>query len=97
MQTVANLISEHIKLRPAARAQDIYKLLYQGVFGVSHFLSNKAWKVLVEEANRINLEEHKDDPLIEPASPDEKIIRVNLRQYIKSGGDLEKLLKVMKE
>jgi hypothetical protein len=96
-QRIRRLIQQHIMRRPEARAQDIYKLLYQGAFGVGHILSNKAWKILVEEANRINLEEHKDDPLIEPVSPDETIVRVNLRQYITSGGDLEKLFHVMKE
>jgi hypothetical protein len=96
-QEIQRIIHEHIMRRPEVRAQDIYKLLYQGVFGVGHILSDKAWKVLIEEVNRINLEEHKDDPLIEPVSVNETIVRVNLRQYIKSGGDLKKLLLVMKE
>ncbi len=94
---VADLISEHIRRRPEARAQDIYKLLYQGVFGVGHILSDHAWDVLVEEAERINLDDHPEDPLLEPVSPDSSLVRVNLRQYIKQGGKLDALFRAMKK
>jgi hypothetical protein len=77
--------------------QDVYKLLYQGVFGVGHIISSRAWDVLVEEAGRIDLEDHPDDPLLEPVSPDGSMVRVNLRQYINKDGDLETLFRVMKE
>ncbi len=97
MQPVAKLIYEHVKLRPAAKAQDIYKLLYQGVFGVGHIISDRAWDVLEEEADRINLEDHLDDPLFEPVSPDGSMVRVNLRQYINQGNDLKTLFQVMKK
>jgi hypothetical protein len=97
IQDITMLIKEHIGQRPEARAQDIYKLLYQGVFGVGHIISERAWEALVEEANRINLDEHLEDPLLETVSPDGSMVRINLRQYIKSGGDLEKLYRVMKE
>ncbi|MCW4012359.1 MAG: hypothetical protein NWF07_05120 [Candidatus Bathyarchaeota archaeon] len=83
--------------RPMARAQDIYKLLFQGVFGVAHIVSDKAWNILIEEAGRINLKEHSEDPLIEPVSPDASMVRVNLRQYINGGGDLESLYQVMRK
>lgn len=92
-----NLILEHIKRRPEASPQDIYKLLYQGVFGVGHIISDRAWDILVEEADRIDLMEHGDDPLFEPVSPDGSMVRVNLRQYIRAGGNLEQLFRVMKE
>ena len=91
------LIEEHVERRPEARVQDIYKLLYQGVFGVRHIISERAWDVLLEEANRIRLDKHLEDPLIEPVSPDESMIRVNLRQYINLGGDLRELYDVMRK
>lgn len=95
-QKIRRLIEEHVARRPEAHAQDIFKLLYQGVFGVGHIISDKAWDILVEEADRINLEEHEEEPLLEPCSPDGKMVRVNLRQYINAGGDLEKLFQAMK-
>ena len=91
------LLDKHVEIRPEAGVQDIYKLLYQGVFGVSHIISERAWGVLLEEANRIKLDEHPEDPLIEPVSPDESMIRVNLRQYINLGGDLRELYDVMRK
>ena len=94
---VADLISEHIKRRPEARAQDIYKLLYQGVFGVGHILSDHAWDVLVEEAGRINIDDHTEDPLFESVTIDGSMVRVNLRQYIKQGGKLDALFTAMKK
>ena len=94
---VSNLILNHMKHRPEALPQDVYKLLYQGVFGVGHIVSDHAWEVLVEEAGRIDLEDHPDDPLFEPVSPDGSMVRVNLRQYINMGGELEALFRVMKE
>lgn len=93
----SNLIINHLKLRPEALPQDVYKLLYQGVFGVGHIISDHAWVVLVEEAGRIDLDDHMDDPLFEPVSPDGSMVRVNLRQYINTGGDLKTLFRVMRE
>ena len=97
IQDVKPLILEHLNRRPMARAQDIYKLLFQGVFGVAHIVSDKAWNILVEEAGRINLQDHSEDPLIETVSPDDSMVRVNLRQYINHGGDLKTLYQVMKK
>lgn len=97
MSDVKNMISEHLRRRPAARAQDVYKLLFQGVFGVGHIVSDKAWRILVEEAGRIDLDDHADDPLIESVHPYGLMIRINLRQYINAGGDLEALYSVMIE
>ena len=93
----ANLIINHLKLRPEALPRDIYKLLYQGVFGVGHIISDHAWEVLVEEAGRIDCDDHSDDPLFESVSPDGLMVRVNLRQFINRGGDLETLFRVMME
>jgi hypothetical protein len=93
----SNLIINHLKLRPEALPRDVYKLLFQGVFGVGHIISDHAWEVLVEEAGRIDLDDHIDDPLFEPVSPDGLMVRVNLRQYINRGGNLETLFRVMRE
>ncbi len=97
MMDVKPLIIEHMMLRPYAHPRDIYKLLYQGVYGVGHIVTDKAWNVLEEEAGRINLQDHAEDPLIEPVAPDGSMVRVNLRQYINGGGDLKTLYDVMIE
>lgn len=97
MSDVKQLIMEHLRLRPMAHARDVYKLLYQGVFGVGHIVSEKALGYLLEESGRIDLKAHAGDPLLEPVNPDGSMVRVNLRQYIKAGGELERLYTVMIE
>lgn len=96
MNKVKKLVLDHLKKRPESQVQDIYKLLYQGVFGVGHLLTERAWEILEEEANRINLNDHADDPLLENISPDHTFIRVNLRQYLNQGYPLRSLYQVMK-
>jgi len=88
---------EHLRRRPRMEARDVYKLLYQGMFGVSHIMGEKAWERLREEAERVNLTDHLEEPLVEPVSVDGRIVRVNLRPYIRQGGDLRTLYRAMLE
>ncbi|MBD3207397.1 hypothetical protein GF319_13785 [Candidatus Bathyarchaeota archaeon] len=87
----------HIKRRPLMEVRDVYKLLYQGVFGVGHIMSENAKVRLEEEAHRINLEDHLWEPLFEVANPEGSIVRVNLRPYMRSEGDLDCLYDIMIE
>ncbi len=88
---------EHLRRCPRMEARDVYKLLYQGVFGVSHIMGEKAWERLKEEAERVDLLDHLDEPLVEPVSVDGRFLRVNLRPYIRHGGDLRTLYRAMLE
>jgi len=90
-------LQSHIKRRPLMEVRDVYKLLFQGVFGVGHIMGEDAWERLNEEASRINLDDHKGEPLIEPANPEESIIRVNLRPFLRKDGSLESLYEAMLE
>ncbi len=89
-------IRGHKGRRPAMRAADAYKLLYQGVFGVGHALGAGAWDRLVEEAERIGVRDHPEEPLSEDASPDGSTVRVNLRPYLRRGLPLESLFGAMR-
>ena len=91
------LIEEHFMRRPLMRSTDVYKLLYQGVFGVGHIMGEAAWERLQEEAGRIDPEDHLWEPLIEGVSADESMVRVNLRPFLRRGLPLDRLFKVMKE
>ena len=79
------------------RATDAYKLLYQGVFGVGHIMSDLAWERLEDEAGRIEIEDHPWEPLIEDVSADGSMVRVNIRPYLRRGLPLDRLFEVMKE
>ena len=88
---------KHLETRPRMRVRDVYKLLYQGVFGVGHIMGEDAIGRLLEEAGRIDLQDHPWEPVIEPASVDGETVRVNLRPYLRRGGSLEGLYEAMKE
>ncbi len=89
-------IRGHKGRRPAMRAADAYKLLYQGVFGVGHILGVGAWDRLVEEAGRIDIRDHPEEPLYEDVFPDGSMVRVNLRTYLRGGLPLESLFEAMR-
>lgn len=90
-----HLIKKHIERYPLIQATDVYKLLYQGIFGVRHIISEKTWERLIEEADRISLKEYLDEPLTEQISTDKHFVRVNLRPYIRKGLSLRKLYNAM--
>ncbi len=90
-------IREYLERRPTSKVRDIYKLLYQGVFGVGHIMGQNAYPRLVEEANRIHKDDYPDEPMVEPASVDGEMIRVNLRPFMRMNGDLDKLYTTMVE
>ena len=88
---------EHLRRRPRMEVRDVYKLLYQGVFGVAHIMGEEAWERLREEAERVAPMDSVDEPLVEPVSVDGRLVRVNLRPYIRQGGDLRALYRAMLE
>jgi hypothetical protein len=96
-EAVEALLRDHFERRPLMRATDIYKLLYQGVFGVGHILGEGARMRLHEEAESIELEDHPGEPLIEAVSPDASMVRVNLRPYLRKGLSLDELYGAMEE
>jgi hypothetical protein len=93
---VAELIGEHKAARPAMRARDAYKLLYQGVFGVGHIMGPGAWDYLQNEAESVDPSDQPDESMIESVSLDGSIVRVNLRPLLREGYPLNKLMEAMR-
>lgn len=94
---VKALIREHLERRPLMRATDVYKLLYQGVFGVGHIMGDDAWNWLEAEVEKVDLDDHPEEPLLEDVSADGSMVRVNLRPYLRRGLPLDKLFSAMRE
>jgi hypothetical protein len=90
-----DFIIMHVERYPEAQPRDVYKLIFQGVYGVGHIISEKAKEYLWEEAGRIPLEDYPDRPLREPVSPDGSIVRVNLRPFLRRNLSLDDLFRVM--
>ncbi len=91
------LIMEHSERRPLMRVTDFYKLLYQGVFGVGHIMTESALDWLKKEAGGLNLQEQPEEPLLEKVSADGTMVRVNLRPYLRRSLPLDGLFTAMKE
>ena len=94
---IEDLIREHYDQRPLMRAADVYKLLFQGMFGVGHILGEGARRSLDSEAGALNLRDHPEEPLLERISADGSMVRVNLRPYLRQGLPLDELFGAMQE
>ncbi len=90
-----NFIKKHVERYPQTQPRDVYKLIFQGVYGVAHIITGRAREYLREEAGRISLEDYPDRPLIEPISPDGSMVRVNLRPFLRMNLSLDGLFRVM--
>jgi hypothetical protein len=89
------LIDWHLHRRPLMEAQDVYKLLYQGVFGPEHIIQSPA-----AFAGRLHQEIeglgalHLDplQPVWEPVRADQSLVRLNLRPFLVRSGDIAHLI-----
>jgi len=75
------LVNDHVKRYPKIQVQDVYKLLYQGEFGVKHIIDNP-------EAARAYLDKELEqsaadssEPLWEYISSDSTMVRIHLRPF----------------
>ena len=77
------------------KVQDVYKLIYQGVFGVAHILDNPdlAYQYLKTEFALVK--PAADEPIMENISVSGEIVRINLRPYKKAGGKISELFQIM--
>ena len=85
----------HSEKYPKAQPRDFYKLIYQGVFGVGHIVSDGAKAFLIEEAHRVDLNDYPNRLLVESVSPDGSMVRVNLRPFMRKKLSLDRLFWVM--
>ncbi|MBN2054062.1 hypothetical protein JW905_04030 [bacterium] len=91
---VARVIRTHRARYPVMAVQDVYKLLYQAAMGVGHALTEpeKAWRWLMEECREnASMEALPGEMMIEPVSPLAGLVRVNLRPFLVSGGEVSRL------
>lgn len=95
-EKVSELVKWHKSMRPAIRARDAYKLLYQGIFGVGHIMGPGAWEHLQREASSLNTSDQPNEPFMEPVSLDGLVVRVNLRPFLRENQPLSKLMEAMK-
>ncbi len=92
------LVNFHQRLRPRLQVQDVYKLLYQSVFGVGHIIRSgpQALECLRRELDSIDLRLHPEEELVENISLNGGTVRVNLRPFMRRGLEADKLFEAMR-
>ena len=90
--TIKTVLHAHFSRYPAMQIQDVYKLLHQAAFGSEHAISNPEGARQRLENELAEMGVGPDEPIFDPISADEQIVRVHLRPFIAQGGDPEMLL-----
>jgi hypothetical protein len=91
----ATILAAHYQTHEILAPQDVYKLIYQAVFGPEHSVEN-----LRTAAERLYVEvlhlsgQPGAVPLIEPLSP--LLCRVNLQPFVQQGGDVPGLWRILR-
>jgi hypothetical protein len=86
------IIAHHVARYPRLQIQDLYKLVYQAAMGSEHAVRDIGAVERWLEQELMDLGEGPAEPVEEEISPDGRIVRVNLRPYIATGGDVRALL-----
>ncbi|MBN2356734.1 hypothetical protein JXO59_11525 [candidate division KSB1 bacterium] len=89
-----HLVNWHIQLHPGFAVQDLYKLMYQGVLGAEHLLTDFEGARAGLQAEWLSLAKAMDDPIVEPVSIDHSIVRLNLRPCKILEWSLEKIWQI---
>lgn len=85
------IVVDHLIRYPLMQVEDLYKLIYQAALGSEHaFLDEDSARVRLEK-EVAELTGVVREPEVEELSPDGDIVRVNLRPYIHSGGNIDQL------
>jgi hypothetical protein len=96
--SVKQLVELHLSRKQGMQAQDVYKLLYQGSFGVEHLLGDSAavLEMLLSEISTMDTV-NRNEELLERIVTDPEPVRVNLRPFVYLNFDPSLLVKVMYE
>ena len=91
MKDFKEITFAHFSKYPLIQPQDLYKLVYQAAMGPGHAV--KDIKSVIEWMNEEvrGLEDYDDSDMIEEIDPDSVLVRVNLRLFLKSSGNTDKL------
>lgn len=91
-----DILATHYRLYQTLELRDVYKLLYQRVFGPEHSVDD--WRAARERLylEVIQLPDAPASlPILEPLSS--VLCRVNLQPFVQAGGDVGRLWKVLRQ
>jgi hypothetical protein len=86
------MLTTQVLRYPQLEIQDLYKLISQASLGSEHAVGDLegARRWLMRELHE--LARGPEEPIVDPISPDGRIVRVNLRPYLANSEDLAALL-----
>lgn len=87
-----NVLMTELKKHPRLQVDDLYKFIHQASFGSEHAVKDTSGVRNWMEREVANLDFTFEDGLIDTLSSDGRIVRVNLRPFLKAGYDPELLL-----
>jgi hypothetical protein len=88
LEELIQMVDWHIQLRPAMTAQDVYKLLLQGIRGAEHIMPSPEIFTIQLREELATLKSELNEPLCELIRPDHELSRINLRAYIAKSQDI---------
>ena len=96
-EELTTILTAHYQTHPALEPQDIYKLIYQAVFGPEHSVRNRraAAERLYLEVLHLPAGGLATGPRLEPLSP--LLCRVNLLPFVQQGGDVRGLWRIFRQ
>ncbi len=96
MHDIEAVLAAHFETHRAIDPQDVYKLIYQRVFGPEHAIDNHraAMEALYLEVVRLPPVPAVMPPLVEPLSSE--LCRVNLQPFVHGGGSVEHLWQIFR-
>lgn len=94
MKNLQLILEEQFERYKKIQVQDVYKLLYQGVFGPEHFICEKTRQNFYEEFEKAKPEK---GLIFEKISRVFEIYRVNIRAYKACEGTKEELFSLFQE
>ena len=99
MPTIRDILDIHFARYPLMRAEDVYKLVHQAVFGPGHILADPeaAREELEDDLIRARAGREGPQEDTDPLDPQGRLIRVHLQPLARLGNAAELLLPVMVE
>jgi hypothetical protein len=91
--SIRHILADHARRYPAWELDDLYKLIHQAAMGSEHAITDEAG--IRDWLNRElrDLGPGPDEPMIDPISPDGRIVRVHLRPFVQRRLPAERLLR----
>lgn len=89
---IKNIIEKQFALYPEMKIQDLYKFIHQAAMGSEHAVKDPASAQKWMDDELANMNTDYQNELCDTLTPGGKLVRVNLRPFIKLGNNAESLV-----